>query len=39
MKKNFSQQKAENARLQQQIMQLKTEKTELQQILLGNGMC
>jgi len=35
MKKNFSQQKSENARLQQQIMQIKTEKTELQQTLLG----
>ena len=35
MKKNFTQQKSENARLQQQIMQLKTEKTELQQTLLG----
>jgi hypothetical protein len=35
MKKNFAQQKAENSRLQQQIMQLKTDKTELQQTLLG----
>ena len=35
MKKNFSQQKAENSRIQQQITALKGEKTALQQQLLG----
>ncbi len=35
MKRNFAQQKAENGRLQQQIISLKTEKTALQQQLLG----
>eukprot|EP00826_Nyctotherus_ovalis_P024215 TRINITY_DN1875_c0_g1_i6.p1 TRINITY_DN1875_c0_g1~~TRINITY_DN1875_c0_g1_i6.p1 ORF type:complete len:155 (+),score=70.43 TRINITY_DN1875_c0_g1_i6:154-618(+) len=35
MKKHFSHQKAENARLQQQITQLKSEKTVLQQQLVG----
>ena len=35
MKRNFQQQKAENNRLQQQIITLKTEKTHLQQDLLA----
>ncbi len=35
MKKHFAHQKAENARLQQQITQLKSEKTVLQQQLVG----
>lgn len=35
MKKHFSHQKAENARLQQQVTQLKSEKTVLQQQLVG----
>ncbi len=35
MKRNFAQQKAENNRLQQQIITLKTEKTHLQQELLA----
>ena len=39
MKKNFAQQKSENSRLQQQIAQLKTDKTELQQTLLGTLEC
>lgn len=36
MKRHFQHQKAENARLQQQITALKGEKTALQQQLLGN---
>ena len=36
MKRNFSQQKGENNRLQQQITLLKQEKTNLQQNLLCN---
>ena len=35
MKRNFSQQKGENSRLQQQITGLKSEKTQLQQQLLA----
>jgi len=36
MKRHFAHQKAENSRLQQQISQLKTEKTVLQNQLTGN---
>ncbi len=35
MKRNFAHQKAENSRLQQQISQLKTEKTVLQNQLIA----
>ena len=35
MKRHFAHQKAENSRLQQQISQLKTEKTVLQNQLIG----
>ena len=37
MKRHFAHQKAENSRLQQQISQLKTEKTVLQNQLIGKN--